>query len=193
MSEPRELLRRMVSVDVNAAPDGRTLEGRLVPFDKPAKVQDPGGPAYVELFAQGCFRRQLQAPNRVSLRFEHRDGLTDRLGRGLDLWEDEEATWGRFKVADGPIGDHALALVDDGVVSGFSIGFVPRRSRRNEAGQVVRTLCSLEEVSLVPEPAYAGTEVIRRSRSAYDVPGGPDPAQIERLRRVGIEVVSFDA
>jgi HK97 family phage prohead protease len=193
MTEPRELLRRMVSVEVEAASDGRTLEGRLVPFNEPAKVHDPGGPPYVELFAPGCFRRQLTAPNRVSLRFEHRDGLTDRLGRGLELWEDDAATWGRFKVAEGPIGDHALALVDDGVVSGFSVGFIPRRARRNEQGQVVRTLCSLEEVSLVPEPAYAGTEVVRRARSDYGVPLGPDPAQVERLRRVGIEVVSFDA
>jgi hypothetical protein len=38
-----EILTRAVSVELEKV-DERTLEGLCVPYGKPAKVQDPGGP-----------------------------------------------------------------------------------------------------------------------------------------------------
>lgn len=170
--------------------EGRILEGLLVPYGQPAKVQDPGGPPYVEVFEPGAFRRQTAAPARVQLRFEHRDGLTDRVGRGLEMHERDEGLWGSFKVVDGVIGDHALALVDEGMVGGFSVGFadLARIERRNEKGHVLRQRCHLADVSLVPEPAYEGTAVAHRnspSPLAAPLPAIP-PEQLERLAAIGI-------
>ena len=53
---------------------------------------------------------------------------------------------------------------------------------------MVRTRCHLEDVSLVPEPAYSGTEVIHRAKGREDfaLPTVPVAAQVERLRAVGI-------
>jgi hypothetical protein len=188
VNEHPEILRRFVSAEMSGA-EGRILEGLCVPYNTPARVQDPGGPPYDEVFAPGSFARALKAPNRVHLRFEHRDGLTDRIGRALELREAAEGLWGSFQVVGGMIGDHALALVDEGMVSGFSVGFVPLgRSRKNEAGQLVRTRCHLADVSLVPEPAYAGTEVVHRARGRDDfqLPPGPLEEQLTRLRTIGI-------
>ena len=188
MSEPQEILRRFVQVEAPSA-EGRTLEGLCVPYNVTQRVQDPGGPPYDELFAPGCFTRALRAPNRVGLCFEHRDGLTDRVGRAVTLEDRPEGLWGSFQVVGGMIGDHALALVDEGMVAGFSVGFVPLgRQRRNEGGAVVRTRCHLEHMALVPEAAYAGTAVTHRSavRADYELPRGPVEEQLARLRTIGI-------
>jgi len=190
-----EILHRMVAANL-APSEGRVVEGVVVPYGTAAKVQDPGGPAYVEVFERGAFTRSLKAPNRVHLLFEHRDGLTDRIGRALTLEEDDAGLRGSFKVVEGMIGDHALALVDEGMLAGFSVGFVPLgRSRRNTKGEVVRSRCHLADVSLVPEPAYSGAMVTaRRSKAelenALELQGGIDEEQAERLRRIGIELTT---
>jgi len=184
-----EIHRRMVNLSLSGN-EGRILEGVLVPYNAPAKVADPGTPPYWEVFVPGAFKRQSSAADKVQLRFEHRDGLTDRVGRGLELHERDEGLWGSFKVVDGVIGDHALALVDEGMIGGFSVGFadLARVERRNEQGHVVRQRCHLADVSLVPEPAYAGTAVAHRhspSPLAAPPPAVP-PEQLERLAAVGI-------
>jgi hypothetical protein len=184
-----EIHRRMVNAAL-AGDEGRILEGVLVPYNTPARVQDPGGPPYWEVFTPGAFKRQLAAADKVQLRFEHRDGLTDRVGRGLDLHERDEGLWGRFRVVDGVIGDHALALVDEGMIGGFSVGFadLARVERRNAEGQVLRQRCHLADVSLVPEPAYAGTAVAHRNSPTPLAAGLPaiPPEQLARLAAVGI-------
>lgn len=184
-----EIHRRMVNLEL-AANEGRILEGVLVPYNAPTKVQDPGTPPYWEVFEHGAFKRQAAAADKVQLRFEHRDGLTDRVGRGLEMHERDDGLFGRFRVVDGVIGDHALALVDEGMIGGFSVGFadLARVERRNEKGQVLRQRCHLADVSLVPEPAYAGTAVAHRnspSPLAVPLPAVP-PEQLARLAAVGI-------
>ena len=191
-SNGHDVLRRMVSAELNAS-EGRILEGCCAPYGQPATVQDPGGPAYTEVFERGAFQRAVRAPNRVQLLFEHRDGLTDRVGRALELREEDGGLFGSFKVVGGMIGDHALALCDEGMLEGFSVGFVPLgRARRNADGHVVRSRCHLADVSLVPEPAYAGAgEIVHRSREElareFELPEN-DEAQTERLRLVGITI-----
>lgn len=188
-----EIHRRMVQGALSGN-EGRILEGILVPYGQPTKVQDPGGPPYVEVFVPGAFKRQTAAAGRVQLRFEHRDGLTDRVGRGLELHERDEGLWGSFKVVDGVIGDHALALVDEGMVGGFSVGFadLARLERRNEKGEVLRQRCHLADVSLVPEPAYAGTAVAHRSASPLMAPVDPIPEE-QRKRLVAVGIVFPEA
>jgi Escherichia/Staphylococcus phage prohead protease len=184
-----ELHRRMVNLELSGN-EGRILEGVLVPYNTPTRVQDPGGPPYMEVFEPGAFKRQLAAADKVQLRFEHRDGLTDRVGRGLEMHERDDGLFGRFRVVDGVIGDHALALVDEGMIGGFSVGFadLARLERRNEKGHVLRQRCHLADVSLVPEPAYAGTAVAHRHSPSPLA--APPPAvseeQLARLAAIGI-------
>ena len=158
-----ELLRRSISVDLSAV-DERTLEGLCIPYGKPAKVQDhPEQAPYMEVFHPGAFTRALKAPNRVQLRFAHAEGLMDRLGRALRFEEYDDGLHGAFKVVSGPLGDHALALVDSGMISGLSIGFRPMGRRKvDDEGAVIRDRCHLEEVSLVDEPAWKEAVVTAR-------------------------------
>lgn len=178
-----------------AAGDGRTLEGCCVPYGEASRVTDDGVTTYYEVFEPGAFARNLKAPGRVELRFEHRDGMLDVLGRAVELSEQSSGLYGSFRVFDGYVGDHALQLVEEGVLPGLSVGFVPKRrggERKTNEGTVVRDICHLAEVSLCRTPAYDRAVVTAvRSASAmradFEIPDVVDE-QIERLRAIGIEV-----
>jgi len=196
-----DLLRRTFSVRLAPADGaGRIVEGRCVPYGVESLVADPGTDPYLETFTPGAFARAVRAPNRVSFRFRHGDGLADWIGRATEFVETDEGLDGSFRVTESAFGDHALALVDDAIITGLSVGFVAlgRRERRTASGAIIRDRCHLAEVSLVPEPAYAGALVTGRRELAGD-PGErqipPDlavplleSAQIDRLRAVGIHL-----
>lgn len=168
--------------------DERTLGGRCVPYNVAANVSDDGQTTYREMFAAGAFGRQVNAPHRVELRYRHGAGLLERVGKATQLEEREDGLWGMFHVRDGVLGDQALALVDDGFLTGLSVSGRAIRST-NRDGVVVRERVHLDEVSLCETPAYAGAKVsVRRSRLELHVPEPPSNEQLERLRAVGIRV-----
>lgn len=176
--------------------DGRTLEGCCVPYGEASKVTDDGVHSYYEVFEPGAFSRNLAAANRIELRFEHGEGITDIVGRAVELSEEGSGLYGAFRVFNGPVGDHALELVSEGILPGLSVGFVPRRRggvKRTPEGTVVRDLCHLEEVSLCRRPAYdrAVVTAVRSAtvlRQELELPPLPVDEQLERLRAVNIEI-----
>lgn len=192
-----EILVRAFRAELTPAPDGRTVDGCCVPYGVPAQVRDGAGPVYWERFEPGAFRRQTRAANRIGLRFEHGTGILERIGRCRDLEETPAGLFGSFDVTAGPVGDHALELVRQGVLGGFSIGFSDRFERpRREVGPdgaevVVRASCQLHEVSLCEEPAHAGA-LVMAMRSKADLAAelglpaaaAPDPLG-DRLRALG--------
>jgi uncharacterized protein len=148
--------------DAEVGADGRTLVLACVPFDSPALVDDGDG-AYLESFRRGAFAHVAAAPNRVELRYAHRQEGAP-YGFGLDLIEDPGHLIGRFRVAPSEQGDQVLALVRDGQLNGVSIGFLAGQSEESQVnGQrhVARLKVKrLAEVSLTPSPAYHGAEVL---------------------------------
>jgi HK97 family phage prohead protease len=168
--------------------DGRTIGGRCVPYNVAADVSDDGVTTYREMFAPGAFGKQTSAPARIELRYLHGAGLLERIGRGTQLEDRDDGLWGMFHVRDGVVGDQALALVDDGFLTGLSVSGRAVRST-NRDGVVVRERVHLSEVSLCEVPAYAGARVsMRRSRLELEVPEPPDSGQLARLAAIGIRV-----
>ena len=158
-----------VALEVAEGDDGRTLHGCVVPYEETALVADligeTFGEPYEERFAREAFARDprlTRAPNRVELRYEHGTGLFDSFGHGLNFEEKPEGLWGSFRALETHAGDQALALQRAGILRFFSVGFAAKRSRR-EGGVMVRYACRIDEVSLVREAAYRGTEVAVRS------------------------------
>ncbi|HKE76618.1 MAG TPA: HK97 family phage prohead protease, partial [Acidimicrobiales bacterium] len=148
--------------------------------------------SYWEVFEPGCFRKQLQAAERIELRYEHRDDLAHSVGVCRSLHEEAGGLFGTFAIHAGAFGDQALELVRSGILPGFSVSFRDRFThwRRTSDGTVVRQNCELREVSLVRAPAYTGALVTAtRSRAEieaeFDLPP-IDAAQLDRLRAVGI-------
>ncbi len=165
--------------------DGRTLHGRCVPFGEITDVQDrPDRPAYREMFVKGAFRGIVKAPNRVSLGFEHLEGLANTPGWCQKLEERDDGLYGEFRVAEGPLGDHALELHRGGLTRYFSIGFIPRRTQHQD-GVAVRTRVDLHEVSLCRNPSYVGTEAAVRA-ALVDLPVHERNQDLDRrLRALG--------
>lgn len=175
---------------VRGGSDERTLGGCCVPYNRPATVSDDGGlSTYREMFVPGAFNRQLAASERVELRYRHGAGLLERVGRATQLEERSDGLYGMFRVFGGSVGDQALTLVDEGLLTGLSVSGVVLKSARNGDGVTVRQRMHLEEVSLCETPAYAEAGVsTRRSRDSWQLPARPSDDQLERLARIGVRL-----
>lgn len=171
--------------DAEVGGDGRTLVLACVPFDSPAWVDDGAG-AYREAFDRGAFAHVVKAPNRVELRYRHRQSGVP-YGFGVSLVEDAKYLLGSFRVAPGEQGDQLLALVGDGQASGVSIGYVAGSDRTvvDADGPLVRRVRvkQLAEVSVLPTGAatWEDAEVLAvRAAVAVDAAA----RERERLRWV---------
>jgi HK97 family phage prohead protease len=193
MSDEPQVLHRTFQMQLQTV-EGRMLDGCVVPYGEASEVSD-GGPSYYEVFEPGAFSRNLKAANRIALHYEHHEDLAHTIGSARSLHEEASGLYGTFYVVPGPFGDQALALVDEGILQGFSLGFTDRRRgapKRTAQGTIVRDNCRLHEVSLCREPAYAKALVMaHRSKASWlkelEIPT-VDDEQKERLRAVGIKV-----
>lgn len=140
-------------LEVRADGSGRTIHGIVVPFDRVARVTD-GGPFYNEAIQRGAFKRTIDngGTNRVKL-LSHHNRQANPLGRATLLREDAAGLYGEFRVSQTSAGDEALALVRDGALDSFSVGFRPVQNMKR--GDVVwRTEVMMREASLVTFGAY---------------------------------------
>ena len=169
--------------DAEVGGDGRSLILACVPFDTAAMVDDGRGP-YREVFRHGAFTHLVDAARRVELRYaHHQDGPP--YGYGLDLIEDPGYLLGRFRVAPSAHGDQVLALVNDGQLSGVSIGYIAGQSNdtSDADGPLVERVRvkRLAEVSLVPvgTSSYDEAQVLAVRAHVEDA---PDPLLLARAR-----------
>lgn len=154
----QSLSRAFVSdIEVRADGEGRTVHGIIVPFGQVARVSD-GGPSYNEMFVRGSFTKTIRERGaRVKLLSQHQS-RQNPLGRATLLREDAAGLYGEFMVSRTTAGDEALALVRDGALDSFSVGFKPIQHRTQDNVRV-RTEVGLREASLVTFPAYEGALV----------------------------------
>jgi HK97 family phage prohead protease len=185
-----ETIRREFAVTLSrAGADQRTLGGCCVPYNRATTVSDDRVSMYREMFAPGCFGRQLAGTtvSRIALKYRHGEGLLDTVGRATQLDERDDGLWGMFRVFEGVVGDQALVLVDEGLLTGLSVSGVPMRTTKTADGTVVRERLHLTEISLCEQPAYSDALVsVRRSRVELDLPERPSDDQLARLAKVGI-------
>lgn len=163
--------------------DGRTIEGIVVPYNKPTRINEE----LVEQFDKGAFRHQLNAANRVKLGREHIMLGGALIGAGRSMEERDGGLWMALRVASTPIGDETLALVNDGALDELSIMFRERQNRRLGGGVLARVKADLIEVAVVLEGAYgraAKIAAVRSADGAVEI-GAGDPQYIPdtELRR----------
>ncbi len=177
----------VADLEVRASGDGRVIGGIVVPYERTARVSD-GGPAYSEQFARGAFTRTLQhRGDRVKFLSQH-NARSNPLGVAVgDSWRDDAAgLYGEFRVSKTQAGDEALALVRDGALDSFSVGFTPIKHEKKD-GVVVRTEVRLNEVSLVTFPAYEDARVlaVRDATAADLISRGYTPQSVESALEFG--------
>lgn len=99
----------------NVNREGRVIEGMVLPY---GQLASKGGLEF--RFDRGALMWDADNPGRVKLLRDH--DMTQAIGRAIQLRDTPSGVLARFKVARGVAGDDALALAEDGVLDGFSVG-----------------------------------------------------------------------
>jgi len=137
-------------VEFRMGEEAGTITGVAVPFNQPTDI----GGAYREQFVPGAIRNSEGV--KIFYGHDHQDLPIGKVISGRDTANGYEIT---AKLTAGvQRADETLALMRDGVLNKFSVGFMPVEQTR-EGDLVTRTLVDLKEVSVVPFPAYSGAEI----------------------------------
>jgi len=150
-----------VSVDETV----RTFEGYAVRF---GQMND-----HREFFQPGAFRATLAKPptgRKASFYLQH--DWNQVIGEWVELREDDIGLFVKGRFVKSVIGEHAMALVREKLVTGLSIGFVPDDYEVENADDWQKRIThhksvDLYEVSLVERPSdkTAGVTAVRTIRA----------------------------
>lgn len=161
--------------------EGRELVGLALKYDRPVRVRDLTGPAYLEEFDQRSTDRSLAQHDAKFPVFKRHDYTKDPLG--VVMFRRSTSEGGLLfsaplsKTRDA---DEALELVNDGALSSVSVGFRP--VRHITRGQVThRTEVALRELSLAP--TGFGQIPDARVHAIRSEDFDDDDASLERLQR----------
>jgi HK97 family phage prohead protease len=176
-------------IDLEVRADGRTVHGIAAPFDTPTTIHEGSGVAFTEVIRRGAFARTIseRGPSRVKLMALHDYGAMP-LGRATVLREDAAGLYIEARISKTNAGDEAIALIGDGALDGFSVGFtVPNGGDRWNQRTNTRELLDLKlvEVSLTPMAAYP-TALVGGLRSNTPVPYDPNSDPEYLLRRLAL-------
>jgi HK97 family phage prohead protease len=125
----------------------REVSGIAVPFNDTIDI----GGGMKERFAPGAI--DLNAD--VKLFRDH----TDIIGKVTKMSEEDAGLLVTAKISETQLGNETLALVKDGAIRSFSVGFIPVIDGK-EGNTVIRKKVDLKEVSLVAFPAYENAAVL---------------------------------
>lgn len=135
--------------EVKTADDGWEVAGYASTWDR-----DLGG----DVVHPGAFQKSLEAGGKVRFLYAH--DAAQVLGRPLELKEDAQGLYGRFRISKTRLGQDVHTLLTDGALDSFSIGFIARDFDRDEKAGV-RNLKGVDllEVSLVALPMNSAATV----------------------------------
>lgn len=160
--------------------DGRTVEGRFLPFNEAALVADPGAEPYREMFLPGCLDYVCaQSAKRgnaafIGLDLDHRGDLDHQIGSARSVEQRDDGAWGVFRLYNGPDLPKVQSMLEDSH-TGLSVHFADRRRARNINGVVARTDIHVFSVAATPIPSYVGAQ-ITAMRALDEVPPVEKPA-----------------
>ena len=112
------------------------------------------------------------------------------IGLVTERTDDETAMYFTAKVSTTALGDEALVLAADGVLDSVSVGVNPTKFSYNEDGVMIVEAADWMELSLVPQPAFAGATITdvaasiptsgeEISNNTETAPDEPEPTESE--------------
>ena len=164
--------RRYAVLEYREAGDGPgTVEGLAVPYGIEAEVF----PGLRERFEGGALADQVTANINANIQHQRARPLA-RNGRGLKLVEAPEGLRAvLLTLPDTSDGRDAAVMLRDGVLTGFSVEFLPTRE---SGGDGIRRIerAELAGLALVDDPAHPGAEAhLRELRQRYEGNPGRRP------------------
>ena len=124
----------------------REVSGIAVPYDNTIDI----GGGWSERFEKGAV--DLNAD--VKLFRDHKDII----GLVTEMKDSDEGLSIRAKISETSLGNETLALVKDGAIRSFSVGFIPVIDEKKDK-TIIRKKVNLKEISLVAFPAYENASV----------------------------------
>lgn len=174
--------------------DGRTIEGMVLPWDKPTPVMRPI--AGLESYKRGALDKSLaEAKRPIPLLLRHSDA--EPAAVLIEHENREDGHHAIFRALKTRAGEDAIELIRERVYLGLSVGgsSVPARTtiRRGAGGRqlIERAEIKLDHVGLVRTPAYEDAQVLAlRSADwvAFDAVAAAKARQRIRQRLRSIEV-----
>lgn len=154
---------REVELELRETDDRRTVAGIAVPYNVDTHVN-----GYIERFERGAFDTS-QLPALYS-RHDHKQGNLP-IGKVTAIEDREDGLYVEAQIAKTPRGDEAYELLREGIISKFSVGFVPLQTRQ-EGNRKVRTKARMLEISIADNLAAAyPTAVVTHVREHTDIQG----------------------
>lgn len=143
--------------------DGRTIEGMIVPWDKPTRVKKPMDGW--ESYRRGALDKSLAETGRpIPLLLRHSEN--EPAAKLVAHENRDDGHYAVFRALDTGAGRDAIELIREGLYTGLSIGgwAVPARTtiRRGTRGEqmIERAEMRLDHVGLVRTPAFEDARVL---------------------------------
>ncbi len=156
---PVLLHRAIPDLSVRSEGDGRTVFGYAVRYGQADPVVDEQG-RYQETWQAGAFARSIEQRGRKIKLLGNHESRKMPLGVVTELRDESPGLYVETRVSDTAAGNDALALIADGALDGFSVGFSPIRDQwSRDRRSVVRVEAALKELSLTAFPAISGALV----------------------------------
>lgn len=143
--------------------DGRTVVGRIVPYNEVVEFVDPwdGMKVKRERFVPGAFAKQSSpgAWSRVRLSHEHDEGFENNIGYGRSIEDRDDGAYASFRLYETDAAK-AREMIEHSH-GGLSLEFEPRgRDKEDADGVIVRDSVHVRRVGITNDPAYRGAKVL---------------------------------
>jgi HK97 family phage prohead protease len=166
--------RAVAWLDFESIDDGWGFRGLAAVYDTPADLGD-----FTEEFARGTFRRPIASGENTRLAYDHSPShvpvLATTRAKTMVAKDDVKGLDIRASIAKHYVGEAARELIKRGDIRGMSPGMIVGRGnsevvmRGDKPHRIIRNLKHLPEVSITPDPAYAGTTAEMRSLRAFQL------------------------
>jgi HK97 family phage major capsid protein/HK97 family phage prohead protease len=145
------------TVEIRAKTDKKRhlLSGYAIVFDSPSENM-----GFIEAVDPHALD-DVDLSSTFALYNHNFDNVLGKTGKNLSLNVDEKGLF--FSLELLPSDEHIFELVQDGIINKMSFGFIVQDDDwQDETHRTIKKLKSLQEISLVPVPAYEGTDIVAK-------------------------------
>lgn len=168
-----ELQTREAHLELRDDENGRYVAGIAVPYGVETRVGD-----YIERVQKGAFDLTTDVP--LFAGHDHKLGGLP-IGRITKMEDRDEGLFIEAELAQTAKANEVHELLRGGYVKNFSIGFIPRETKRD--GKVlVRTKADLKEVSVVGIPAYSAAAITEVRADEQEKEKTNETMELEEMR-----------
>lgn len=186
-------MKRSFDVDaLQVSDDGKTVQGRIVPYNEVATIMERRGSevvTYKEQFLPGsCTRIEQRANKRgnagfIAFLLEHEEReFSARIGYAKTVWQEDDGAYATFGLYDGGDLDKVRSMLQTSH-TGLSVSFGDAAAPKQIDGIVSRTQVEIGHVAATPIPCYAGAGITEiRDLSTIEIVNDATP-NLDDVRR----------